>query len=72
MKKTMIFLFSVFLGYLLGIASFYDGYRHPKMRLNWEWGLRDNKKDCLFFWHRVEEHSSLGTELFCVKNDYPY
>ena len=71
MKTLLIIATSIIIGYLLGIASFKDGYDKQAYSLQWDWGMgEDISSDCLFFRKKVDDHSTERTPVFCVKNSF--
>lgn len=71
MKTLLIIVTSIIVGYLLGIASFKDGFDKQAYSLQWGWGLREHiHSDCLFFRKRTSDHSTEKTPVFCVKNSF--
>ena len=47
MKTLLIIVTSIIVGYLLGIASFKDGFDKQAYSLQWGWGLREHiHSDC--------------------------
>lgn len=71
MKTYVIIAISIITGYLLGIASFKDGFDKQAYSLHWDWGMGENiSSDCLFFRRRTLDHSTEMTPVFCVKNSF--
>lgn len=70
MKKVLYFVSVALFGYILGIASFFNGYQMPMYHLEWVWSIKDSSQDCLILWKRTSSHSSEGEDIVCFKNNF--
>lgn len=71
MKSLITVLASLTIGFILGVASFKDGFDKQAYSLKWDWGMgEDISRDCLFFRKRLSEHATEMTPFFCVKNSF--
>ena len=71
MKSIAVVAVSIVFGFIIGVASFKDGFDKQAYSLKWDWGMGENiSRDCLFFRKRVSEHTTESTPLFCVKNSF--
>ena len=71
MKSLITVLASLTIGFIIGVASFKDGFDKQAYSLKWDWGMdKDISSDCLFFRKRVADHATEMVPLFCVKNSF--